>query len=108
MLPRSDRLDFLLLYNFNTFPQQTPPTLLWWKAWRRSQRQIVQRRKQQEEETRSLLSKVPWERIIFLLREPPLDKVVEAHTTFYQAPMTLPPYQIIYLLFGITVTLFES
>lgn len=85
MLSRSDKTDFLLLYNFNTFPHQTTLTLPWWKAWRRSKRKVLQIRQQQEEETRSLLSKVPRERIIFLLREPPLDKVVELHKTFYQA-----------------------
>jgi len=78
MLANSEKPDFLLLYNFNSFPE-TPQNINWFNA----------RRKQEsyEQETRSLHSKlrgIPKERTIFLMREPPLEEIVQKNIDFYE------------------------
>ena len=62
MLATAQEPDFLLLYNFNDFP---PPTVTepWWQFWQRS-----------EPVPSSDFQKVPKERTIALVREPPLPE----------------------------------
>ena len=78
MLAKAEKPDFLLLYNFNSFPEEPRNT-----NWLNAQRQ----QKRYAEETRSLQSKlrgVPQERTIFLMREPPLEEVVQKNIDFYE------------------------
>lgn len=65
--------DFLLLYQFD-FPLPSPPKP-WWKRWRNSQ--------VSPPDIPSLLRNVPQERIIYLLREPPLEEVVKRNCANY-------------------------
>ncbi|MFB2768868.1 glycosyltransferase family 10 domain-containing protein [Pelatocladus sp. BLCC-F211] len=66
--------DFLLMYQFN-FPKTTQE-----KSW------LDNFRKPQKSEIKieNFLRNVPKEQIIYLLREPPLDEVVEKHKLAYQ------------------------
>lgn len=75
MLANARQPDFLLLYQYNfNQPQQTNP---WWKK-------LLARERNYTSEIDILLSKIPQEKIIFLLREPPLAEVVERHKISYQ------------------------
>ncbi|MDJ0509554.1 MAG: glycosyltransferase family 10 [Crocosphaera sp.] len=74
MLANHANPDFLLLYQFD-FPRRSPPQP-WWKRWQKSKTSPLN--------IPSLLRNVPQERIIYLLREPPLDKVVERNRENYQ------------------------
>ena len=67
--------DFLLMYQFN-FPQPPQPKS-WWDSVRKKPQKT-------EFNTASLLRGVSQERIIYLLREPPLDEVIENHHRTYQ------------------------
>jgi len=75
ILAQASQPDFLLLYQFD-FPQPTQQ-----KSWR------DHFRKQQKSELNfdSLLRRVPKERVIYLLREPPLDEVLEINKRNYQS-----------------------
>lgn len=67
--------DFLLMYQFD-FPKP-PQAKSWWDT--------VRKRPQKTElNIDSLLRGVSQERIIYLLREPPLDEVIENHYRTYQ------------------------
>jgi Glycosyltransferase family 10 (fucosyltransferase) C-term len=67
--------DFLLMYQFDFSPPPQPKSRLDW--FRKQQ-------KSSELDITSLLRGVPKERIIYLLREPPLDEVVEVNKLNYQ------------------------
>ncbi|MDP5338956.1 MAG: glycosyltransferase family 10 [Nodularia sp. (in: cyanobacteria)] len=67
--------DFLLMYQFD-FPKP-PKQQSWWDNFRKKQQKT-------ELNIDSLLRGVSKERIIYLLREPPLDEVVEKHRRAYQ------------------------
>ncbi|WP_017654606.1 glycosyltransferase family 10 domain-containing protein [Fortiea contorta] len=75
MLGMAAKPDFLLMYQFD-FPKPHPQ-----KSWLNSFRQKQQ---QPELDIHSLLRGVSKERIIYLLREPPLDEVIENHHRTYQ------------------------
>lgn len=66
--------DFLLMYQFN-FPK-TPQKKSWLDRFRRQ--------KKSEVKIENFLRGIPKERIIYLLREPPLDEVVEKHKLAYK------------------------
>ncbi|NET04303.1 MAG: glycosyltransferase [Merismopedia sp. SIO2A8] len=76
MLAQAAQPDFLLMYQFN-FPRPAPQ-LPWWKRLR-------QKPKPPAPDVNSLLRGVPKERIIFLLREPPLDEVIKRNKFNYEA-----------------------
>jgi Glycosyltransferase family 10 (fucosyltransferase) C-term len=67
--------DFLLMYQFD-FPRPVQP-----KSWLHGLRKPKQK---SELDINSLLRGVPKERIIYLLREPPLDEIVEINKQNYQ------------------------
>jgi Glycosyltransferase family 10 (fucosyltransferase) C-term len=67
--------DFLLMYQFD-FPRPTKP-----KSWLEKFRQKPQK---PELDINSLLRGVPRERVIYLLREPPLDEVIARNKYNYQ------------------------
>ncbi len=71
--------DFLLLYNFHDFPQ--PPKRK--VSFFRKQREL-QRYEQELAEVQGKLRGVPRERVIFLMREPPLAEVVQKHRNYYK------------------------
>ncbi|BAU04612.1 glycosyltransferase family 10 domain-containing protein [Fischerella sp. NIES-3754] len=66
--------DFLLMYQFN-FPK-TPQKKSWLGRFIRQ--------KKSEVKIENFLRGIPKERIIYLLREPPLDEVVEKHKLAYK------------------------
>ncbi|MTJ11706.1 glycosyltransferase [Anabaena sp. UHCC 0187] len=67
--------DFLLMYQFD-FPQPSPqPSLL---------DRLRKRQRKPEINVNSLLRGVSQERIIYLMREPPLDEVLAAHKRVYK------------------------
>ncbi|OKH15522.1 glycosyltransferase [Fischerella major NIES-592] len=66
--------DFLLMYQFN-FPK-TPQKKSWLDRFIRQ--------KKSEVKIETFLRGIPKERIIYLLREPPLDEVVEKHKLAYK------------------------
>ncbi|MDJ0732741.1 MAG: glycosyltransferase family 10 [Nostocaceae cyanobacterium] len=71
--------DFLLMYNYTSFPRE-PQKKLWFWQNNKAQAQY----KQAQEKLKHKLRGVPKERIIYLLREPPLEEVVEKNKRFYQ------------------------
>src|SRR3712207_6479822 len=75
MLSAASQPDFLLMYQFD-FPKPQPQRP-WWKRWRNSQKSKVI-------DVSSQLRGVPKERIIYLLREPPLEEVVERNKINYE------------------------
>ncbi len=77
MLAKNPKPDFMLLYQFD-FPEP-PPQQSWFQC-------IRPRRKPVELpiDINSLLRGVPKDRIIYSLREPPLDEVVERNKRNYQ------------------------
>lgn len=75
MLATDNKPDFLLLYQYN-FPSPQPP-LPWW--------QTLFTKSQSLPTIPTLLTDVPQEKIIFLLREPPLEEIIEHNQTNYQA-----------------------
>lgn len=76
LLAKAPQPDFLLMYQFD-FPQPEPE-LAWWKRWRK-------RQKPQKLDVASQLRGVPKERIIYLLREPPLKEIVAKNQANYEA-----------------------
>ncbi|HHP7245474.1 MAG TPA: glycosyltransferase family 10 domain-containing protein [Elainellaceae cyanobacterium] len=79
MLARSPQPDMLLLYQFNV-PKSTPPKQPWWSTLRRSKATSTP-----PADMQTLLRGVPKERTIYLLREPPLDEVINKHKAHYRA-----------------------
>ena len=75
MLSTASQPDFLLMYQFD-FPKPSPQ-LPWWKRWRISQKSQVM-------DVSSQLRGVSKERIIYLLREPPLEEVIARTQMNYQ------------------------
>lgn len=75
--------DFLLMYQFD-FPKPPQPQFLWDKL----------RGKQQKPQlnVNSLLRGVPPERVIYLLREPPLNEVIEINKHNYQEAQKYSSY----------------
>jgi len=71
----AEKPDFLLMYQFD-FPQPSPPPSLLDRLRKRQQKPEIN--------VNSLLRGLNQERIIYLLREPPLDEVLERHKKFYQ------------------------
>jgi hypothetical protein len=71
--------DFLLMYNYTSFPEP-PQKQLWF--WNNRKAQIEYKKVQ--EKLQNKLRGMPKERVIYLLREPPLDEVVELNKKFYQ------------------------
>lgn len=72
--------DFLLMYQFTEFvpkPKRPKGKLAWLKQW-------TQPASPASFDLSEKLRGVPKERIIFLLREPPLEEVVEKHKTLYR------------------------
>ncbi|MEA5534818.1 glycosyltransferase family 10 domain-containing protein [Crocosphaera sp. XPORK-15E] len=74
MLANDPNPDYLLLYQFD-FPMASPPKP-WWKSWRKKYNSSSL-------DIPSLLRNVPQERIIYLLREPPLEEVVKRNCANY-------------------------
>ena len=75
MLATSEEPDFLLLYQYDfPLPQEPIP---WW-------RQLKNKQANKTAKTPEILGKVPKEKIIFLLREPPLEEVVKRNQLNYQ------------------------
>ncbi len=68
--------DFMLMYQFD-FPKKNQPQSWLDKLRRKSQKPEI--------DVGSRLRGVPKERVIYLLREPPLDEVVEKNKRYYQA-----------------------
>jgi len=75
MLAQAPQPDFLLMYQFD-FHQPTPQAS-WWQRF-------CPHRKPQEPDILSRLRGVPQERIIYLLREPPLAEIVEINQANYE------------------------
>jgi hypothetical protein len=78
MLAQAPKPDFLLMYQFD-FSQKKKINSQ--KSWLNM---LHPKQHQPEIEVEFLLRNVPKERIIYLLREPPLDEVVERHKEIYQ------------------------
>lgn len=72
----AEKPDFLLMYQFD-FPKNDKQPSWLDKLRRKPQSQQIN--------VESLLRDVPKERIIYLLREPPLEEVVEKNKYYYQA-----------------------
>ncbi|CAO5061989.1 glycosyltransferase family 10 domain-containing protein [Microcystis aeruginosa] len=68
--------DYLIMYQYD-FPRTGHP-VPWWKAWRKSS-------SAKPLDIPSLLRNVPKERIIYMLREPPLEKVIAVNQANYEA-----------------------
>lgn len=76
MLAKAPKPDFLLMYQFD-FYKKVVQKRSWLPPFKKpSSEQLV--------EVQSKLRGVPKERIIYLLREPPLDEVVEKHKAAYE------------------------
>lgn len=76
MLAQAPEPDFLLMYQFNFYQKPVQK-----KSWLQ---QFKQPQPPQQLEIESKLRGVPKERIIYLLREPPLDEVVTKNKIDYQ------------------------
>ncbi len=74
--PLAEKPDFLLLYQFD-FPNPSPP--LSWSD------RLRQKKPKPQVDVKSLLRGVPQERIIYVLREPPLNEIIEITKKNYQA-----------------------
>ncbi|MFB2935120.1 glycosyltransferase family 10 domain-containing protein [Aerosakkonemataceae cyanobacterium BLCC-F154] len=71
--------DFMLLYNFLSFPKPPGKSPLWFVNQKRKYRY-----EQEVESMQAKLRGVPKERIIFLWREPPLEEVLQRTLIHYQ------------------------
>ncbi|MEB3182094.1 MAG: glycosyltransferase family 10 [Nostocaceae cyanobacterium] len=79
ILAQAPKPDFLLMYNYTSFPEISDKKgFFWQKNRKKNEYELAQ------QELVSKLRGVPKERIIYLLREPPLDEVVEANKRFYR------------------------
>jgi hypothetical protein len=80
MRSQAQKPDFLLLYQFDFFRRPSKPkSLPWWKKWQAKQEKPTQ------PDFVSQFRGVPQERIIYLLREPPLEEIIATNKTNYQA-----------------------
>ncbi len=76
MVAQAPHPDFLLLYNFNDFqPAPQKSRFPWWSP---PQRELS------PEEVQARLRGVPKERVIYLVREPPLEELVAKRAVHYQ------------------------
>jgi hypothetical protein len=75
MLATAEQPDFLLLYQYDFHRSQ--PDASWWNK-------LINKQPSSPINTTSLFRNVPQEKIIFLLREPPLTEVVETNKINYQ------------------------
>lgn len=76
MLAPEEKPDFLLLYQYDfPRPQSEIP---WWKS-------LLNQNTVSQPDVASLFRKIPQEKIIYLLREPPLEEVIESNKANYQA-----------------------
>jgi hypothetical protein len=80
MLAQAPEPDFLLLYNFHDFPN--PPKTK--SGWFVNQKREQNRYEKEIQLLQTQLRGVPKERILFLLREPPLEEIVYKNIDFYQ------------------------
>jgi hypothetical protein len=76
MLAPAEKPDFLLLYQYD-FPLPQPQ-IPWWKS-------LLNKDSVSQPDIASLFRNVPQEKIIYLLREPPLAEVIESNKANYQA-----------------------
>ncbi|AFZ34768.1 hypothetical protein Sta7437_1198 [Stanieria cyanosphaera PCC 7437] len=76
MLATASKPDFLLLYQYN-FPQPQPP-LPWWQN-------LFTQNSQSLPTIPAVFKQVPSAKTIYLLREPPLEEIVEHNQSNYQA-----------------------
>jgi hypothetical protein len=75
MIANESKPDFLLLYQYD-FPKPAKPTP-WWKNLRGKEQAVAT--------TPLLLGQIPKERTIYLLREPPLEEIVDINRANYRA-----------------------
>ncbi len=80
LLATHPKPDFLLMYNYTTFPKPPRKRLLFWKN-----KKAQSKYQKSQELFQEKLRGIPPERVIYLLREPPLDEVIEKNKGFYQA-----------------------
>jgi hypothetical protein len=76
MLATAEKPDYLLMYQYD-FPQPQQPV-----SWLQK---LCKKHQQQPVDVPSLLRGVPQERIIYLMREPPLEEIVNCNTANYEA-----------------------
>jgi hypothetical protein len=79
MQAQAEKPDFLLLYQFDFFRPSQPKSLPWWKRWQ------VKKEKPTLPDFTSQFRGVPKERIIYLLREPPLEEILAVNKRNYQS-----------------------
>ncbi|MBF2007004.1 MAG: glycosyltransferase [Chlorogloeopsis fritschii C42_A2020_084] len=72
----AEKPDYLVMYQFD-FPKSQKQHQSWFKRFGKAQ-------KQSDVNITSLLRSVPKERVIYLLREPPLEEIVEINKYNYQ------------------------
>jgi hypothetical protein len=72
----AEKPDYLVMYQFD-FPKPQKQHQSWLKRFGKAQ-------KQSEVNITSLLRNVPKEKVIYLLREPPLEEIIEINTYNYQ------------------------
>lgn len=75
MLATAKRPDFLLLYQFD-FPKPQPQ-LPWWQSWRKP-------KKSTKLDIPSQFRGLPRERVVYLMREPPLPEVLQTNKWNYK------------------------
>ena len=80
MMAQAKEPDFLLMYNFNEFPEPPQDKTGWFFTQNRER----DRYEKEMQAFQAKLKGVPKERTIFLLREPPLEEVLEANIRFYK------------------------
>ncbi len=66
--------DFLLMYNYTSFPTPPHKHLLFWKN-----KQPQAKYQQAQQTFKDKLRGMPKDKVIYLLREPPLEEVVETN-----------------------------
>jgi hypothetical protein len=79
MLARAEKPDFLLLYqyDFNHFLSKKSPVTPWWKPWKK-------KKPTSPPDFAALMRGVPKERIVYLLREPPLEEIIGYNQVNYR------------------------
>ncbi|MEM7712957.1 MAG: glycosyltransferase family 10 [Cyanobacteria bacterium P01_A01_bin.68] len=87
LLATHPKPDFLLMYNYTTFPKTPHKHLLFWKN-KKAQSQY----KKAQESFKHKLRGMPKERVIYLLREPPLDEVIESNKRYYKIAQNYSSY----------------
>ncbi|MFW6357595.1 MAG: glycosyltransferase family 10 domain-containing protein [Chroococcales cyanobacterium] len=79
MLANEPEPDFLLLYNYHNFPSPIPPQQKVFNLLKRNKKTGIT-----EEEMQHRLRNVPKERVIFLVREPPLEYLLDKRIADYE------------------------